>query len=140
MIFSPPQNWNVEDVDNLNVLLITAPDVEENWQANISLELRNDNEIRPLDKVLSVLSTNLAGYKKSFKELGRSVKTNGRGLTYGVIEYTHSQGESELLEREIVVPVKGPIYLFVMENTAKSLSNKYLAIFDKFTDSISLKK
>jgi hypothetical protein len=139
-MFTPPGAWSVEDIAKQSGVLILAPSVEANWQANIFLELREDKENRALDRALIDVSGNLKSRKSQYRELSRSVKKTARGVPYGLLEYSHQNGGTELLEWEVIVPLQGTTRLFVLASTAKSVSPKYLPAFQAFLDSLAVPK
>ncbi|MDR1190673.1 MAG: hypothetical protein LBK60_03275 [Verrucomicrobiales bacterium] len=141
VMFTPPGAWAVEDLAKLNGVLMLAPSVEANWQANIFLELREDKENRTLERSLADVSGNLKSRKNQYRELSRSVKRTARGVPYALLEYSqHPNSGPELLEWEVIVPLQGTTRLFVYASTAKSVSPKYLPVFQAFLDSLAVAK
>lgn len=132
--FSAPPGWSVEPI-NEGVLLM-APLPEKNWQANIFVEPRTDNENRALDKALDDLVPNLKAQKAGFKELGRSLKKTRSGLSYSVLEYSHHSQGSQLREWEAVVGLRGTTRVFVMCSSEESLVGKYQPLFSAFLEAM----
>ena len=82
-----------------------APDIENNWQANLFLETREDAGGRTLEQALADLVPNLKDRKKQFREVRRKVEKHSGGFRIGTIEYTCADQGTALTEWEIVIEV-----------------------------------
>ena len=133
--FVVPHGWKKETLDS--GMLLTAPDVEVNWQANIFLELRSDSHGRTLEEAMADLVPNLKANKGGFKEVSRQVWKHPEGFEIGVIQYTSNNEGTPLTEQEIIIDGKDNQRLFVLTSAASATWGKYQPIFDKFIASLT---
>ena len=133
--FVVPHGWNTETLDS--GILLTAPDVEVNWQANIFLELGSDSHGHTLEEVMADLVPNLKANKGGFKEVSRRVWKHPEGFEIGVIQYTSNNEGTPLTEQEIIIDGKDNQRLFVLTSAASATWGKYQPIFDKFIASLT---
>ncbi len=133
--FSVPQGWSKEEVSG-GVLLL-APDQENNWQANIFIELRVDREHRPLDKAISDLAPNIKSRKAKYAELNRGVRSLPNGISYGILEYSHDHQGTRLIDAEAIVENNGASRVMVLLSSEAGLIGKYKPVFLDFLGSMT---
>lgn len=134
--FELPSKWTAEDVQG-GVLLL-APTIEADWQANMFLEIRGDLNQRPLEAALADYVSSLRNSKSGFRELQRSLGKTADGLQYALVEYECQSQGAALTQREIILPVNERKRLFILASSASSLWDKYRPIFDAFLGSLTL--
>jgi hypothetical protein len=132
--FAPPKGWTMEEVQG--GLLIISPTIEANWQANLFLQVRQDNENRSLDEAMAEYIRNLKSQKHQFRDVNRAVENHLNGFRFGRIDYTCVQQETELRQCEWLIELEGTKRLFVFASSASSLWPKYQPIFREFIDSL----
>ncbi len=133
--FVMPAGWTKESVGD--GLLLTTPEIKNNWQANLFLEVREDAKSRPLEQALADLVPNLKERKESFREVSRKVENHSIGFRFGRIEYTCSEkGGTALTEWEIVIELDGKKRLFVLASSASAAWDKYQPLFQEFVASL----
>jgi hypothetical protein len=132
-----PADWSVEDLAQQNVLLLSSPLQEANWQTNVFLELRTDLETsQSSEQRLSTLAGNLGQHKTDFALQSSRVFTHASGLPAGELLYTHTSKGVPLRERELVLWFNDGRVLFVTGSTVTTLWNKYESQLDLVFDSI----
>lgn len=133
--FSVPQGWSVEQISG--GVLLMAPDQENNWQANIFIESRADRERRPLKKALSDLAPNIKSRKSQYSELNREYQTLSNGISYGILEYSHEDHGTRLIDAEAIVENGGASRVMVLLSSEAGLISKYKPVFSAFLGSMS---
>jgi hypothetical protein len=132
--FVVPTGWTKENAGG--GLLLMAPDIENNWQANLFLELREDADGRTLEQGLADLIPNLKNRNKQFHEVSRKVEKHSGGFQMGKIEYTCADQGTTLTEWEIIVEVDSRKRLFVLASSASGSWTKYQPVFQSFVGSL----
>ncbi len=124
--FDYPSSWSAEELPQQNVLLLSSPVQEANWQTNIFLELRMDFEpAATREQRLAMLADNLRREKAGFSLQSTRVFTHMSGLPAGELVYTHSSRGVPLTERELVLWLDGGKTLFVTGSAVTALWSKY---------------
>jgi len=132
--FTKPNGWTTEKAGGGQLLM--APDVENNWQANIFLEYRDDPEARSLEQALADVVPNLNERKKQFRELSRKVDKHAGGFQIGTLEYTCADQGTALIEWEIIIDAGNRKRLFVLASSATASWAKYQPVFQRFVESL----
>jgi hypothetical protein len=132
--YAIPNGWTREKVGDGQLLM--APDIENNWQANLFLEYRDDPEGRSLEKALADVVPNLKDRKKQFREAGRKVEKHAGGFQVGTLEYTCVDQGTALTEWEIVIDAGNKKRFFVLASSATASWAKYQTVFQKFVESL----
>ena len=135
--FAYPSDWTVEEVPEQNVLLLSSPVMEADWQTNVFIELRSDlGTSQPHEKRLSALAANLKKEKAGFALQSSRVFTHSSGMPAGELIYTHNSDGVPLTEREVILwPAPGKA-LFVTGSAVTSLWSKYAPQINVIVDSI----
>src|SRR5437879_4796109 len=120
--FTVPSGWTTEKASGgaSGSLLLLAPQIEDNWQANVFLEARVDQEKRSLEQSLADLAPNLKVRKAQFTELSRKTGKLPGGIEYGLLEYSCTQQGTNLREWEVVVELAGGNRLFILASSPLS--------------------
>lgn len=134
LTFVPPAGWAVEQTDSGR--LLTAPSVENDWHANIFLDLAVDNEVRALESAIDTLSKNHAKQQPRFREIGRTVGDHPSGRRFGRIEFACEREGTPVTQWEFVLELEGQNRLFVVASAATASWEKYRPVFQKFVDSL----
>jgi hypothetical protein len=129
-----PSGWTSEQVGQ--GLLIMAPEIEAEWQANLLLEVRQDGEARSLEQALADLVPSLTARKQQFRESSRGVESSRSGLRYGRLQYTCAAQRTKLTEWEIVIELEENKRLFVLASSATAVWGKYKPVFHSFVESL----
>ena len=132
--FILPPGWTAQGQSD--GLLLLAPDVENDWQANVFLELLRDRERRNLEQALNDLVPNLKSRKNQFRESSREMRTLPSGLRCATLEYTQTYQGTALTDQETIIEFDGDARFFVYTSTATSLRAKYQPIFRSLVDSL----
>ena len=132
--FGVPDGWTRENVGG--GLLLMAPDIENNWQANLFLEIRDDPEGRTLELALADLATNLEARKEQFHEVSRKIVKHSGGFNMGILEYTWVEQGSALTELEIIIEAGSTKRFFVLASSASASWAKYQPMFQRFIESL----
>jgi hypothetical protein len=120
--FEYPGDWTAEELAAQNVLLLSSPVIEADWQTNIFIEMRRDlDRTSTPEQRLATLADNLSRTKKQFALQSTRVFTHANGLTAGELIYTHEN----LTDREVVLRMDGGKWLFVTGSAVTSLWSKY---------------
>jgi hypothetical protein len=144
--FEYPAEWKPEEVKELNVLLLMCPDVESDWKANASFEVRLDSIGRDFktdqgfETALKEHALNLKNQKEGFQLVKTKVFKLSAGYLAGSIEYIRNEGKTKINEREILIPKEKGTVLFVLFSTVDTLKAKYIPTFDKILNSLILQK
>ena len=133
--FQYPKNWTVEEVEEQNVLLIMAPEIEENWQANVFIELRENPDKKPIDEQLDSLILNLKSNKKEMVMKNREILKTRTGIQAGVIVFEHNP-ELKLFEKEYLLLFGDSRVVFATGSAVSSLWSKYQKQIDGILESI----
>ena len=134
--FTPPPQWTAEDSEG-GVLLL-SPEAEDNQQANIFLQVRDDWDFHPLEDALARYSAELAKTKQQYSEVERKTIQHPSGIPLGLIEYTSRSSGSDLTTWEILVEVAGGKQLFIMACSTTATWGKYKPVFEQFVDSLQI--
>ncbi len=134
--FLLPDRWTKESVSG--GLLLMAPNIENNWQANLFLEFRHDSEGRTLAQTLADLAPNLKDRKKQFREVSRKVEKHSAGFQIGTLEYTCVDQGTVLTEWEIVIEAGNKQRLFVLASSASASWAEYHPVFLRFIRSLKM--
>jgi hypothetical protein len=115
-----------------------CPEVEADWMANISFDVRIDEELgfRGLRLAMSEYAENLRKRKKYFELISREVRWHPNGFEFGDIRCRHNDGVTQLLDREVLVPLRDRRTLFILASTAEAVASKYEPIFDHVLGSL----
>ena len=132
--FELPDRWTKEDA--AGGLLLMAPEIENDWQANLFLEFRKDAGGRTLEQALADVVPNLKDRKKQFREVSRKVERHSGGFQVATLEYTCTDQGTALTEWEIVIEADGKRRLFVLASSASASWAKYQPVFQKFVGSL----
>jgi hypothetical protein len=132
--FSVPDTWTKEVVGN--GILLMAPNTENNWQANLFLEFREDSEGRTLEQGLADLVANLSRRKKQFREVSRKVETNANGLSIAHVTYTCVVQQTALTHWEIIAQIDSKKRFFVLASSASTSLENYQPVFERFISSL----
>jgi hypothetical protein len=136
--FEYPSDWSAEEVAEQNVLLLSSPVQEANWQTNIFIELRRDlDTTQSREQRLATLADNLARKKSGFALQSSRVFTHKSGLPAGELIYTHTSQGVPLTEREIILWLPDGRTLFVTGSAVTSLWAKYADQMNVVFDSIN---
>jgi len=135
--FEYPSDWVAEDVSTQNVLLVSSPVQEANWQANVFLEVRTDEDAaQPHEQRLALLSDNLAKQKKGFVLKASRILAHPSGLGAGELVYTHASQDVPLTEKELILWLGDGRVLFVTGSAVTSLWGKYEPQLNVVFDSV----
>lgn len=135
--FSYPSTWAVEAVPEMNGVLLLAPDIEHDWQANMFFEWGLRHPSHSAERMLSDLATEISTRKPDYVYRSSGITTLGSGLEAGVLEYDHTNEGTPLIDREVLIPARDARMLFVTASTAKAAARKYQPIFDRVLNSVS---
>lgn len=130
-----PPGWTAEEA--MGGVLLMSPTVEANWQANLFLERRADEEGRTLEQALDDLAPGLAQEKENFHEVARNVADHPNGFRYATLDYTSTSDGTPLNQRETILDLGGGARLFVLASAASSTQGTYGPVFQSFLDSIT---
>ena len=135
--FEYPSDWTTEEVQGQNVLLLTSPVVEANWQTNVFIELRGDLDTsRTPEQRLATLAGNLKRTKSEFVLQSSRVLHHASGVPAGELIYTHNSQGVPLTEREVILWLEPGKALFLTGSAVTSLWSKYQPQMDVIFDSI----
>jgi len=135
--FEYPSDWTAEELKEQNVLLLSSPVQEANWQTNIFIELRKDlDAAQTADQRLATLADNLARKKSGFALQSSRLFTHKSGMPAGELIYTHTSQGVPLTERELVLWLRDGRTLFVTGSAVTSLSTKYASQLNVVFDSV----
>jgi hypothetical protein len=134
LAYERPAGWSEESAEGGTLLL--APDLEQDWQANIFVETRKDELSRDLQTAMRDHLASLHQAKKITKVLRTEVVTLESGPMAAVIQYVHDSDGMALQEREVMVPMGDGAVAFVLTSTVDSLASKYDRLFDRFLASL----
>jgi hypothetical protein len=124
--FEYPSDWTTEELTEQNVLLLSSPVQEANWQTNVFIELRSDLETSQTpEQRLSTLADNLKRTKPGFALQSSRVFTHASGVPAGELMYTHNSQGVPLTEREVILWLAPGKALFVNGSAVTSLWSKY---------------
>ena len=132
--FMLPDSWMKENAGG--GMLLMAPNIENNWQANLFLEFRDDTEGRTVDQALADVVANLKDRKKQFREVSRNVEKHSGGFQIGSLEYTCADQVTPLTEWEIVIEASKKKRLFILASSASASWAKYQPVFQRFIASL----
>lgn len=132
--FVAPPGWSSERLEG--GLLLLAPEIEAGWQANLFLELREDEEARSLEEGMADLVPNLEARKQHFQEISRRIERQPGGLRFGRIKYTCANQGTALTEWEVIIPLEGRKRLFVLASSASARWSRYQPAFQQFIESL----
>jgi hypothetical protein len=132
-----PSDWTAEEVSEQNVLLLSSPIQEANWQTNVFIELRSDLDTSQTpEKRLATLADNLKTTKSGFALRSTRVFTHASGIPAGELIYTHNSQGVPLTEREVILWLEPGKALFVNGSAVTSLLSKYEPQMNIIFDSI----
>lgn len=132
-----PADWSVEDVAQEDVLLLMSPVREANWQTNVFLEVRRDEDpALPHDQRLGALAAALRQQKKGFALQGSRVFTHPSGLPAGELLYSHTSQGVPLTEREVIVWLTDQKVVILTGSAVTSLWAKYQPQISVVQDSV----
>jgi len=135
--FEYPTDWSAEEVTEQNVLLLSSPVQEANWQTNIFIELRRDLDTsQSREQRLATLADNLAKKKSGFALQSSRVFTHKSGTPAGELIYTHTSQGVPLTERELILWLPDGRTLFVTGSAVTSLWSKYADQMSVVFDSV----
>ena len=130
--FEYPSDWSAEEVTEQNVLLLSSPVQEANWQTNIFIERRRDlDTTQPREQRLATLADNLARKKSGF-----ALQSYKSGVPAGELTYTHTSQGVPLRERELILWLPDGRTLFVTGSAVTSLWSKYADQMSVVFDSV----
>jgi hypothetical protein len=132
--FVLPNGWTKENA--LGGLLLMAPDIENNWQANLFLEFRDDPDGRTVEQTLADVVPNLKDRKKLFREVSRKVEKHSGGFQIATLEFTCADEGAALTEWEIVIRADSKRQLFVLASSASASWARYRPVFQRFVGSL----
>jgi hypothetical protein len=139
--FDYPADWTVEELPQHNVLLVSSPIQEANWQTNVFIELRADEEAGvPVERRLATLVENLRKFKQRFALESVGPVTHPSGLPAGELRYTHVTQGVPLTDRELVLWLAPGKTLFVTGSALTALWPKYEAELNTILDSVTVLK
>jgi hypothetical protein len=135
--FQYPADWTVEDLAQQDVLLVSSPIQEANWQTNVFIELRTDLEpAQSHEQRLAVLAENLGKFKQSFALTSSKAVVHPSAVAAGELQYTHVTQGVALTDRELVLWLGEGKTLFVTGSAVTSLWPKYAAQLDTILSSV----
>ena len=135
--FEYPSDWTAEELSQQNVLLLSSPIMEANWQTNVFIELRSDLDTSQTpERRLSTLADNLKRTKSGFALQSSRVFTHPSGAPGGELIYTHNSQGVPLTEREVVLWLEPGKALFLNGSAVTSLWSKYQPQMNVIFDSI----
>ena len=135
--FEYPSDWTAEELSQQNVLLLSSPIMEANWQTNVFIELRRDLDMSQTpEQRLSTLADNLKRTKSEFALQSSRVFTHPSGAPGGELIYTHNSQGVPLTEREVVLWLEPGKALFLNGSAVTSLWSKYQPQMNVIFDSI----
>ncbi|HEY8181954.1 MAG TPA: hypothetical protein VII32_06910, partial [Thermoanaerobaculia bacterium] len=86
--FEYPLDWTAEEVSEQNVLLLSSPVLEANWQTNVVIELRSDLDTSQTpEQRLATRADNLKTTKSGFALQSSRVFTHASGVPAGELIY-----------------------------------------------------
>ena len=131
-----PAAWEVEILSDLNGLLLVDPQIENDWQASISLELRRDEQGRSLEVAMADLCKAQRKEQAGFHLRRKEVKEHAAGGPLGLIEFDSLVDGMPLTQLIAVLPTSDRVRLFVNATAEQSLWEKYEPVFDAVMSSI----
>jgi hypothetical protein len=134
LAYERPAGWSEESAGGGTLLL--APDLEQDWQANIFIETRKDELSRDLQTAMRDHVASLRQTKKITKVLRTEVVALESGPMAAVIQYVHDSDGMALQEREVMVPMGDGAVVFVLTSTLEALASEYDRVFDRFLASL----
>lgn len=136
--FEYPGKWAVEELREENVLLVSCPEEERNWQANVFIELRNGfNQAQTPEQRLAELIANLQQQKSNFALQSSRAFAHASGVPAGELIYTHTGGGGvPLTEKEIILWFSDGRALFATGSAVTGLWSKYDAPLGTVFDSL----
>jgi hypothetical protein len=136
--FQYPADWTVEELAQQNVLVVSSPIQEANWQTNVFVELRTDDAPElPIEQRLGTLAENLGKFKQSFVLISSKPVSHPSGVAAGELRYTHVTQGVPLTDRELVLWLAPGKTLFVTGSAVTSLWPKYEADLNTILDSVT---
>ncbi|MCA9029946.1 MAG: hypothetical protein KDA69_21270 [Planctomycetaceae bacterium] len=140
--YDVPYGWSGEvlDTEDGAGILLLAPDIEANWQANIFVEVRVDLEHRKLADSLDDLVPNLRANKPDFRLISTDIFWNRNEVEIGRIEYSGDSEGTALTEWELVIPFDSEFKFFIMASAATECWPKYRHVFLKFAESVDFRE
>ena len=132
--YALPNGWTKENAGGGQLLL--APDIENNWQANLFLQYRDDPDERSLEEAQADMVPNLKDRKKEFHEVSRKVEKHPGGFQIGTLEYTCADQGTPLTEWEIIIDAGDMKRLFVLASSATASWAKHKPMFQEFVESL----
>jgi hypothetical protein len=139
--FQYPADWTVEELAQQNVLLVSSPIQEANWQTNVFIELRTDGDsVQPAEQRLATLAENLGKSKQGFVLTSSKLLVHASGLAGGELQYTHVTQGVPLTDRELILWLGEGKTLFVTASAVTSLWSKYEAQLDNILNSVRVLK
>jgi hypothetical protein len=131
-----PATWEVEILNDTNGLLLMDPRVEMDWQASILLELRRDEQDRPLDVAMTDLCAAQQEEHVGFDLRRQELREHPTGQSYWLLEFDSLTDGMPLTQRLILLATSGRGRLFVTAASERSLWPKYEPVFDAVMNSI----
>src|SRR6266536_6123335 len=120
--FEYPADWTAEELAEQNVLLLSSPIMEANWQTNVFIELRSDLETSQTpEQRLSTLADHLKSTKPGFALQSSRVFTHAGGVPGGELIYTNTSQGVPLTESEVVLCLEPRKALFVNGSAVTAL-------------------
>jgi hypothetical protein len=135
--FEYPADWTTEEIAEQNVLLLSSPVQEANWQTNVFIEVRADVDTsQTREQRLATLADNLKRTKSGFALQSSRVFADSSGVPAGELIYTHNSQGIPLTEREVILWLAPGKELFVNGSAVTSLWSKYAPQMNVVFDSI----
>ncbi len=131
-----PATWEVEILSDTNGLLLVDPQIENDWQASVSLELRRDEEGRSLDVAMADLCAAQREEHAGFHLRRQELREHASGNPFGLIEFDSLTDGMPLTQWLIVLATAGRERLFVTAASERTLWKKYEPVFDAVMSSI----
>ncbi|MBW2275524.1 MAG: hypothetical protein JRG96_19865 [Deltaproteobacteria bacterium] len=131
-----PATWEAELISDMNGLLLVDPQIEQDWQASVFLELLRDDEDRPIDVAMADLLEAQQEEHAGFHLRRRELREHVSGHPFGLIEFDSLTDGMPLTQWLAVLATSGRERLFVTAASERSLWAKYEPVFDAVMSSI----
>ena len=137
--YDVPAQWSGEIIEDAPGILLLAPEVEANWQANIFVEVRKAAQHRDLADSIDDLIPKLRLEKTSFRLIQKDLTRNRNGAQIGRIEYAAESDGTALTEWELVIPFSKDQQFFILASAPTECWSKYENVFREFVESVVIR-
>jgi len=134
MSFDYPAGWTVEELPD-SVILILCDEIEEDWQANVSVDFQPLNNRDTISSFVHNLINNYKFLKQDFRmeDLEVVAKTE---VPHAKLEFSHLKDSTRLLTFDFMVQHSPSVLVIASATTAISRKDKYSPLFKQIVNSI----